>query len=76
MEQTKGKEIRNINVIDDHDDDEKWVYDSSVDHKGRLPLRASTGSWKASLFIIGKVAMGTFSSMHFLLSPFFFLCFM
>lgn len=34
-------------------DDEKWVYDSSVDHKGRVPFRASTGVWKASLFIIG-----------------------
>ncbi|KAK4396189.1 protein NRT1/ PTR FAMILY 5.7 [Sesamum angolense] len=31
----------------------KWVYDSSLDHKGRIPLRASTGAWKASLFIIG-----------------------
>ncbi|XP_065852555.1 protein NRT1/ PTR FAMILY 5.6-like isoform X2 [Euphorbia lathyris] len=30
----------------------EWVYDSSVDHKGRLPLRARTGVWKASLFII------------------------
>lgn len=35
-------------------DEEKWVYDSSVDHKGRTPLRASTGVWRASLFIIGK----------------------
>ncbi|CAL0324750.1 unnamed protein product [Lupinus luteus] len=33
-------------------DEIKWVHDSSVDHKGRIPLRASTGSWKASLFII------------------------
>ncbi|XP_044472984.1 protein NRT1/ PTR FAMILY 5.6-like [Mangifera indica] len=33
-------------------DEEKWVYDSSVDHKGRVPFRASTGVWKASLFII------------------------
>nr|XP_043635789.1 protein NRT1/ PTR FAMILY 5.6-like [Erigeron canadensis] len=33
-------------------DEQKWVYDSSLDHKGRLPLRASTGAWKASLFII------------------------
>ncbi|PSS23784.1 Protein NRT1/ PTR FAMILY 5.7 like [Actinidia chinensis var. chinensis] len=33
-------------------DEEKWVYDSSVDYKGRVPLRASTGVWKASLFII------------------------
>ena len=35
-------------------DKEKWVYDSSVDHKGKIPLRASTGVWKASLFIIGN----------------------
>jgi peptide/histidine transporter 3/4 len=34
------------------DDEMKWVHDSSFDHKGRVPLRASTGSWKASLFII------------------------
>lgn len=34
-------------------DEEKWVYDSSVDHKGRVPFRASTGVWKASFFIIG-----------------------
>jgi len=34
--------------------EEKWVYDSSVDHKGRAPLRSSTGVWRASLFIIGK----------------------
>ncbi|KAA8534159.1 hypothetical protein F0562_031648 [Nyssa sinensis] len=33
-------------------DQEKWVYDSSVDHKGSVPLRASTGVWKAALFII------------------------
>ncbi|KAJ1384283.1 Proton-dependent oligopeptide transporter family [Sesbania bispinosa] len=33
-------------------DEMKWVHDSSVDHKGRVPLRASTGSWKAALFII------------------------
>ena len=35
-------------------DEMKWVLDSSVDHKDRVPLRASTGSWKAALFIIGK----------------------
>ncbi|KAJ1422270.1 Proton-dependent oligopeptide transporter family [Sesbania bispinosa] len=32
--------------------DEKWVYDASVDYKGRVPLRASTGVWKASLFVL------------------------
>ncbi|CAK7342762.1 unnamed protein product [Dovyalis caffra] len=45
MELKKGVETRGV-------DEEKWVYDSSVDHKGRIPLRASTGAWKASLFII------------------------
>lgn len=33
-------------------DEEKWVHDFSVDHKGKVPLRASTGAWRASLFII------------------------
>ncbi|KAF5742706.1 protein NRT1/ PTR FAMILY 5.6-like [Tripterygium wilfordii] len=32
--------------------EDKWVHDSSVDYKGSVPLRASTGVWKASLFII------------------------
>ncbi|XP_039136045.1 LOW QUALITY PROTEIN: protein NRT1/ PTR FAMILY 5.6-like [Dioscorea cayenensis subsp. rotundata] len=34
------------------DDNEKWVLDSSVDHKGNVPVRATTGAWKAALFII------------------------
>lgn len=46
VDQTKKQESSS-NVVD-----EKWVYDSSLDHKGRVPLRASTGAWKASLFII------------------------
>ncbi|KAK9055533.1 hypothetical protein SSX86_026617 [Deinandra increscens subsp. villosa] len=33
-------------------DEQKWVHDSSFDHRGRTPLRASTGAWRASLFII------------------------
>ncbi|KAG7033811.1 Protein NRT1/ PTR FAMILY 5.7, partial [Cucurbita argyrosperma subsp. argyrosperma] len=37
--------------------DDKWVADSSLDYKGRLPLRDSTGAWKASLFIIDKAAV-------------------
>ncbi|KAK1354666.1 putative peptide/nitrate transporter-like [Heracleum sosnowskyi] len=32
--------------------EEKFVHDYSVDHKGKVPLRAATGVWKASLFII------------------------
>ena len=35
-------------------DEEKWAHDSSVDHKGKVPLRASTGVWKASFFFISK----------------------
>jgi len=37
----------------DVEDEMKWVHDSSLDHNGRVPLRASTGAWKASFFIIG-----------------------
>ncbi|TKY47480.1 NRT1/ PTR FAMILY 5.6 [Spatholobus suberectus] len=33
-------------------EEEKWVHDASVDYKGRVPLRASTGVWKASLFVL------------------------
>lgn len=40
--------------IDQTDQEKLLVYDSSVDHKGKVPLRASTGVWKASRFIIGK----------------------
>ncbi|KAM6582330.1 hypothetical protein CsatB_009332 [Cannabis sativa] len=43
MEEMKRKES---------EESQKWVYDSSVDYKGKVPLRASTGVWKASLFII------------------------
>ncbi|KAM1819782.1 hypothetical protein TB1_001421 [Malus domestica] len=39
-------------ALDIFRDDETWVYDSSIDHKGQVPRRASTGVWKASLFII------------------------
>ncbi|XP_054798516.1 protein NRT1/ PTR FAMILY 5.6-like isoform X1 [Prosopis cineraria] len=33
-------------------DPEKWVLDASVDHRGRFPLRASTGVWKATPFVL------------------------
>lgn len=46
------KQIQKIEAFDT--DEDVWVHDSSVDHKGRLPLRASTGAWKASFFIICK----------------------
>ena len=48
------REIGEVVVRELGEEQEKWVYDSSVDHKGRLPLRASTGVWKAALFIISK----------------------
>ncbi|QCE11804.1 solute carrier family 15 [Vigna unguiculata] len=42
----------NVEVKSEEGDEKKWVNDSSVDHKGKVPLRASTGSWKAAFFII------------------------
>ncbi|XP_045800231.1 protein NRT1/ PTR FAMILY 5.6-like [Trifolium pratense] len=44
MEQEKEKR--------EESEQEKWVYDGSVDSKGRVPLRASTGVWIASLFVL------------------------
>ncbi|KAL9231392.1 hypothetical protein vseg_006626 [Gypsophila vaccaria] len=41
-----------ISITKNDDDDDEHVHDSSIDYKGRPPLRASTGSWKASFFII------------------------
>ncbi|WVZ61105.1 hypothetical protein U9M48_011027 [Paspalum notatum var. saurae] len=38
-----------VGVMEDRDE---WVHDSSVDHRGRPPFRAATGSWKAAMFII------------------------
>jgi len=35
--------------------EEKRVHDASVDYKGRVPLRASTGAWKAALFVLSKI---------------------
>ncbi|AEC09463.1 Protein NRT1/ PTR FAMILY 5.6 [Arabidopsis thaliana] len=37
---------------DTYDDQQKWVLDSSLDSRGRVPLRARTGAWRAALFII------------------------
>ncbi|CAI0427360.1 unnamed protein product [Linum tenue] len=48
MEVEREKKTRAV----DHEAADKWVRDSSVDHKGRVPLRSATGAWKASLFII------------------------
>jgi hypothetical protein len=47
------KEMMRPQVSPSKSEDENWVHDSSVDYKGNIPLRASTGSWKAAVFIIG-----------------------
>ncbi|KAJ8431917.1 hypothetical protein Cgig2_016350 [Carnegiea gigantea] len=41
-----------VSVNDGENGRDLQIHDSSLDHKGRVPLRASTGSWKASFFII------------------------
>lgn len=41
-----------VSVNDGENGMDLQVHDSSLDYKGRVPLRASTGSWKASFFII------------------------
>ncbi|KAG5557849.1 hypothetical protein RHGRI_007928 [Rhododendron griersonianum] len=47
------QEIKNKSIDEIREDDHgKWVHDASLDHKGQVPLRASTGVWKASFFII------------------------
>ncbi|KAH9614430.1 hypothetical protein KSS87_002813 [Heliosperma pusillum] len=48
----KGDIIRINNNVNEISEYEKCVFDSSLDYKGRVPLRASTGVWRASLFII------------------------
>ncbi|XP_027335809.1 protein NRT1/ PTR FAMILY 5.6-like [Abrus precatorius] len=49
MEQDMEKRKRGRS---EESEEEKWVHDASVDYKGRIPLRAFTGVWKASLFIL------------------------
>lgn len=63
MEREKGEVVgRELG-----EEQEKWVYDSSIDHKGRLPLRASTGVWIAALFIISKTFIYFFLSIFVML---------
>ena len=59
MGETKASDMASM---DEFGDQEKWVNDSSLDHKGHVPLRASTGAWKASFFIIGMGYIFFFSS--------------
>lgn len=41
-----------VSVTDGENGMDLQVHDSSLDYKGKVPLRSSTGSWKASFFII------------------------
>lgn len=50
MEQLENRKVGR--EAKESDEEEKRVHDSSVDYKGRVPFRSSTGVWKASLFII------------------------
>ncbi|XP_058756464.1 protein NRT1/ PTR FAMILY 5.6-like [Vicia villosa] len=50
MDQVKEK--RKQNTTEEENEQEKWVHDGSVDYKGKVPLRASTGVWIASLFVL------------------------
>ncbi|XP_048495533.1 protein NRT1/ PTR FAMILY 5.6 [Beta vulgaris subsp. vulgaris] len=59
MHETRERERNNTEIstrkCDENNVMELQVHDSSLDFKGKLPLRASTGSWKASSIIL---AMG------------------
>ncbi|KAI3987109.1 hypothetical protein MKX01_036899 [Papaver californicum] len=52
MDDAETNDEKVLEKQEDSAKEEKWVSDASVDHKGRRPLRASTGVWKAALFII------------------------
>ena len=39
----------------DESEGEEWVLDASLDYKGRVPLRSSTGVWKASLLVVSEL---------------------
>ncbi|XP_021732616.1 protein NRT1/ PTR FAMILY 5.6-like [Chenopodium quinoa] len=49
----KGDDFRIPKEKIDENGMELHVHDSTLDYKGKLPIRASTGSWKASYFMIG-----------------------
>ncbi|KAL5567612.1 hypothetical protein UlMin_024187 [Ulmus minor] len=49
VKKKKGRINEGADQIDD--DDQKWVFDTSVDYKGKVHFRASTGVWRASVFV-------------------------
>lgn len=54
------KENRKQDRREEENEQEKWVHDGSVDFKGKVPLRASTGVWIASLFVLSKIYSSLF----------------
>ncbi|KAF7831011.1 protein NRT1/ PTR FAMILY 5.6-like [Senna tora] len=52
MEQEMEKKMMKSTRSSEETEQQKCVLDGSLDYRGRLPLRASTGVWKASLFVL------------------------
>ncbi|XP_050385025.1 protein NRT1/ PTR FAMILY 5.6-like [Argentina anserina] len=52
MERQENEKKLEISGGETKREEANLVHDSSVDYKGRVPIRAATGVWKASLFII------------------------
>ncbi|CAL0301472.1 unnamed protein product [Lupinus luteus] len=53
QQRKKEQEMAKRNgAMREESEEEKWVHDESVDYKGKVPLRSSTGVWKASLFVL------------------------
>ncbi|KAI5407512.1 hypothetical protein KIW84_053678 [Lathyrus oleraceus] len=58
------KENRKQDTREEENEQEKWVHDGSVDFKGKVPLRASTGVWIASLFVLTNLISYLTKVMH------------
>ncbi|XP_058756462.1 protein NRT1/ PTR FAMILY 5.7-like [Vicia villosa] len=52
MDQEIEKRNKQSSRKEEESEQEKFVYDGSVDYKGKVPVRASTGVWIASLFVL------------------------
>ncbi|XP_074289591.1 protein NRT1/ PTR FAMILY 5.6-like [Silene latifolia] len=52
MHEIQNENTQLFNSPKNNYSEDLYVHDSSLDYKGNLPLRASTGSWKAAVFFI------------------------
>ncbi|XP_058787559.1 protein NRT1/ PTR FAMILY 5.6-like [Vicia villosa] len=52
MDQEIEKRNKQSSREKEESEQEKFVYDGSLDYKGKVPVRASTGVWIASLFVL------------------------